>query len=72
MNLDEPAFMQHPALLGTRPETQEYKHFDSTHKDAGEDEGGATSTLDAKLDTSTGKEMDASGHPGHKPSAERR
>ena len=71
LNLDEPAFVQHPALLGAQPETPEYECFDPTHEDAEEDEGGATSTLDAELDASTGEEMDASGCPGHMPSAER-
>ena len=71
LNLDEPAFMHHPALLGTRPETPEHKQFDSTHEDAEEDEGDATSILDAELDVSMGEETDATGHPAHTPSAER-
>ena len=42
-----------PALLGARPETPEYEQFDSTHEDAEEDEGDATSALDTELDAST-------------------
>ena len=33
--------------------------------------GDATSMVDAELDASTGEEMDATGHPGHMPSADR-
>ena len=71
LNFDEPAFAHHPALLGIRPETPEYEQFDSACEDAKEDEGDATSALDAKLDASTGEEMDAKGCPAHMPSADR-
>ena len=71
MNFNEPAFVQHPALLGARPETPEYEQFDSAWEDAKEDEGNATSVLDAELNVSMGKEMDASGRPHHTPSADR-
>ena len=71
MNLDEPAFTHRPALLGTQPETPEYEQFDSTHKDANEDEGDATSALDAELNASMGDEMDATGRPACMPSADR-
>ena len=67
MNLDQSAFVQHPALLGTCPETPEYEQFDSTW----EDEANAMSVLGAELDVSTGKETDISGHPHHMPSADR-
>ena len=71
VNLDEPAFMHCPALLGTRLETLEYEQFNSAHEDAEEDEGNSTSTLDAKLDASMGEEMDITRHPAHTPSADR-
>ena len=71
LNLDEPAFVHHPALLGARPGTPENKQFDSTHKDAEEDEGDATSALDAELDVSTGEETDATGCLARMPSADR-
>ena len=71
LNLDEPAFVHHPALLGARPVTPEHKQFDSSHEDAKEDEGDATSILDAELDASMGEETDATGHPAHMPSTER-
>ena len=46
---------------------------DSTppRRDAKEDKGDAMSALDAKLNPSTGEEMDATGHPAHTPSADR-
>ena len=72
VNLDEPAFAYCPALLGTRLDNPQYERFDSTRKDAEEDEGDTTSTLDAELDASTGKEMDTTGHPARTPSADRR
>ena len=72
LNLDEPAFAHRPALLGARPGTPEHEQFDSAREDAEEDEGDATSALDTELDASMGKEMDATGHPAHTPSAERR
>ena len=71
MNLEESAFAQHPTLLGTQPESPEREQFDSTRKDAEEEDSKATSALDAKLDASTGEETDASGHPARMPSAER-
>ena len=71
MNLDEPAFMHHSALLGTRLGTPEYEQFDSAREDAKEDEGDSTSVLDAELDTSMGEETNASGHLARMPSADR-
>ena len=69
MNLEESAFAQHPTLLGAQPESPEREQFDSAWEDAEED-GEATSTLDAELDASTGEETDASGCPARMPSAE--
>ena len=43
-----------------------------THEDAEEDEGDATSMLDAELDASMGEETDATGHPACTHSADRR
>ena len=71
LNLDEPAFVHHPTLLGTRLGTPDYEQFDSTYKDAEEDEGNATSALDTELDASMGKETDATGHLACMPSADR-
>ena len=71
VNLDEPAFAHRPALLGARPETPEYERFDSTCKDAKEDEGDATSVLDTELNASMGEETDATGCPACMPSADR-
>ena len=71
MNLEESAFTQRFTLLGAQPESPERKQFDSAREDAKED-GEAASALDAKLDASTGKEMDASGYPAQSPSAEQR
>ena len=71
MNFDELAFAHHTALLGTRLETPENERFDSARKDAKEDEGNATSVVDAKLDARTGEETDATGRPAHTPSADR-
>ena len=51
--ITEPAFAHCPTLLGTHPETPDQEQYDSARD--------ATSLLDAKLDTSTGEEMDASG-----------
>ena len=62
--------MQRPTLLGTQPESPEHEQFDSAREDAEEEDGKATSTLDAKLDASTGEEMDASGCPAQTSSAE--
>ena len=61
MNLEESAFAQRPTLLGTQPESPKREQFDSTREDAEEEDGKATSTLDAELDASTGEETDASG-----------
>ena len=72
MNFDEPAFVQRPTLLGTQPESPEREQFDSAQEDVEEEEGGATSALDAEPDVSTGKEMEASGHSPRVPSVERR
>ena len=72
INFDEPAFTHHPALLGTRPETPENKQFDSASEDAEEDEGDTMSAVYAELDASMGEETDATGHPHHMPSADRR
>ena len=71
LNLDEPAFAHHPTWLGARPVTPEYKEFNSTREDTEEDEGNTTSALDAKLDTSMGKETDTTGCPAHMPSVDR-
>ena len=54
MNLKESAFAQHPTLLGTQPESPECEQFDSAREDAKEEDGEATSALDAKLDASMG------------------
>ena len=71
MNLEESTFAQCPTLLGTQPESPEHEQFNSTREDAEEEDGKATSILDAELDTSTGEETDASGHLARMPSAER-
>ena len=71
MNLKESAFAQHPTLLGAQLDSPEREQFDSAREDTEED-GKATSALDAELDASTGKETDASGCPARMPSAERR
>ena len=70
MNLKESTFAQRPTLLGAQPESPEHEQFNSTREDAEEEDGKATSTLDAKLDASTGEETDASGCPGRTSSAE--
>ena len=72
LNLDQPAFAHHHTFLGTQPETPEHEQFDSTPEDTKEDEGDATSILDAKLDASMDEEMDVMGRLVHTPSAERR
>ena len=71
LDLDEPAFTHCPALLGTRLGTPEYEQFDFACADAEEDEGDATSALDAELNASTGEETDATGFPACTPSADR-
>ena len=71
MNFDEPAFVQCPTFFGAQPESPEHEQFDSTQEDVEEEEGGATSALDAEPDASTGKETEASGHSPWVPSAER-
>ena len=70
MNLKESAFVQCPTLLGTQLDSPEREQFDSAREDAEEEDGEATSALDAKLNASTGEETDASGHPAWTPSAE--
>ena len=71
MNLEESAFTQRPTLLGAQPESPKHEEFDSAREDTKEEDGEATSALDAELDTSTGEETDASGHPARTSSAER-
>ena len=71
MNFDEPAFARRPTLLGAQPESPECEWFDSTQEDVEEEEGGATSALDAKPDASMGKKTEASGRSPRAPSAER-
>ena len=71
MNFDEPAFAQHPTLLGAQPESPECEQFDSAREDVEEEEGGVTSGLDAELCASTGEETEVSGHSGWAPSADR-
>ena len=71
MNLEESAFAQHPTLLGAQPESPEREQFDSAREDAKEEDGEATSALDAKLNASTGEETNASGRPAQTSSAER-
>ena len=70
MNLKESAFTQCPTLLGTQPENPGHEQFDSAREDIEED-GKATSALDAELNTSTGEETDTSGRPARSPLAER-
>ena len=53
-----------------QPESPWCEQFDSAREDVEED-GEATSALDAELDASTGKETDASGHAAQSPSAKR-
>ena len=72
MNLEESAFAQRPTLLGTQPESPEHEQFNSAQEDTKEEDGKATSALDAKLNASTGKEMDASGRLAQISSAEQR
>ena len=63
--------MQCPTLLGAQPESPEREQFDSTQEDAEEEDGEATSALDAELDASTGEETDASWYLARVSSAER-
>ena len=72
MNFDEPTFVQRPTLLGAQPESPEREQFDSTREDVEEEEGSATSALDAEPDASTGEETEGSGRSPRAPSAERR
>ena len=72
MNLEETAFAQRPTLLGAQPESPEHEQFDSAREDTEEEDGEATSALDAEFDASTGEETDTSRHPARTPSAERR
>ena len=56
LQITESAFAHHPAILGSHPETPNQEPYDSAWKDMEEeDEGNATSLLDAKLDTNTGE-----------------
>ena len=71
INFDKHAFAQCPTLLGTQPESPECKWFDSAPEDVEEEEGGATSALDAKLNASMGEETEASGHSPRASSAKR-
>ena len=71
MNFNEPAYVQHPTLLGTQLESPEHEQFDSAREDVEEEEGGTTSILDTKLGASTGEETEASGRSGQAPSADR-
>ena len=59
MNLKQSTFAQCPALLGTQSESPECEQFNSTQEDTKEEDGKATSTLDAELNASTGEEADA-------------
>ena len=70
MSLEESTFVQCPTLLGAQPESPECEQFDSAREDAEEEDGEATSALDAKLDASMGEETDASGCPTRMSSAE--
>ena len=72
MNLEESTFAQCPTLLGAQLDSPEHEQFDSAWEDAEEEDGEATSMLDAELDASMGEETDASGRPARTPSAERR
>ena len=72
MNLEESTFAQCPTLLGTQLESPECEQFNSTREDAKEEDGKATSALDAELDASTGEETDASGCLAQTSSAEQR
>ena len=63
--------MQRPTLLGAQPESPEREQFDSAREDAEEEDGEATSALDAELDASMGEEADASGRLAWMPSTER-
>ena len=71
MNFDEPAFVQCPTLLGAQLQTPKCEQFDSAREDMEEEEGGATSGLDAELGASTGEETEVSGRSGQVPSADR-
>ena len=71
MNLEESAFVQRPTLLGIQLESPEREQFNSTQEDTEEEDGKATSTLDAELNVSMGEETDASRHPAQTSSAER-
>ena len=71
MNLEESTFAQPPTLLGAQLESPKCEQFDSAWEDTKEEDGKATSALDAELDASTGEEMDASWHPAWTSSAER-
>ena len=63
MNFNEPTFAQ--------PESPEREQFDSAWEDVEEEEGSATSALDAEPDASMGEETEASGCSPRVPSAEK-
>ena len=72
LNLDEPAFARTtPPCWALGWQTPEHEQFNSAHEDAEEDEGDATSILDAELDASMGEETDTTGCLACMPSAER-
>ena len=71
MNFNKPAFAQRPTLLGAQPESPEHERFDSAQEYVEEEEGGATSALDAEPNASMGKETEASGRSPRVPSAKR-
>ena len=68
MNLEESTFSQHPTLLGAQLESPGHEQLDSAREDVEED-GEATSALDAELNASTGEEMDTSGRAARSPLA---
>ena len=70
MNLEESAFVQCPTLLGTQPDSPEREQFDSAREDAKEEDGKATSALDAELNASMDEETDTSGRLAQMSSAE--
>ena len=64
MNLEESTFAQRPTLLGAQPESPERANSSiPPAKMPSEEDGEATSALDAELDASMGEETDTSGHP---------
>ena len=59
MNLKEPAFAQRPTLLGAQLDSPKREQFDSAREDGEEEDGEATSALDAEFNASTGEDTDA-------------